>query len=244
MKHLRTPGPRSVAVPFLYGAWLATLAILATCCLTGCKSATVTSQQELSPTPAQKPQVIYVADFECGVQNIHHEDGMLSNRPGPLGRVGGRLSGAPEDPAARARQLVDLMADSLVKDLAKAGFNALRLSPGAAMPPQGWLVRGVFAEVQEGNRLRRAVIGLGQGATDLQVVTTVDNLSQGPPTPLYELATDATSGNKPGGGATLAISPWGAAAHFVMSKHDLEKNVKQTASQIATQITQRVQSLK
>jgi hypothetical protein len=219
-----------------------TLSLLSVVLAGGCKSANVTSQREFAPVAAEKPQVVYVANFELGVQNIQHEDGLLSNRPGPVGRIGSRLSGAPEDPATRAQQLVDLMADSLVKQLAKAGFNAQRLIPGTPTPSQGWLVRGAFVEVQEGNRLRRAMIGFGQGETELQVVTTVNDLSQGPPKPLYELATEASSGNKPGAAPSLALGPWGAAARFVMSKHDLEKNVKQTASQVATQVSQRVQS--
>ncbi len=71
------------------------------------------------------------------------------------------------------------MASSLLKDLTKAGFSALRLQPGATVPPEGWLVRGVFTQVQEGNHLQRALIGFGEGATDVQVVTKVDDLSQG-----------------------------------------------------------------
>ena len=109
------------------------------------------------------------------------------------------------------------------------------------VPAAGWLVRGVFTEVQEGNRLRRAMIGFGQGQTDIQVVTTVDDLSLGPPKPLYEIATDATSGDKPGAAPTLAFSPYGAAARFVMSGKDLEKNVKQTAAQIADRMAKHIQ---
>jgi len=183
--------------------------------------------------------VVYVTDFEIGV--VKHEDGMLSGRPGPVGRIGQRLSGASSDPAARAQQIVDLMANSLVKELSKAGYNALRLPAGRPVPGEGWCVRGLFTEVQEGNRLRRAMIGFGQGATDLQVVTTIDNLSQGPPKPLYEVTTDANSGQMPGAAPTLVFSPYGAAIRFVMAGNDLDKNVKQTAAKIAEQMTVRIQ---
>jgi len=136
------------------------------------------------------------------------------------------------------------MATSLLNDLTKAGFSALRLPPGAAPPTSGWLVRGVFTEVQEGNRLQRALIGFGEGATDLQVITGVDDLSQGPPKPLYEVDTDATSGKTPGAAPTIVLGPYGAAARFVMAKKDLDKNVKQTASQVADYIAKRVQEAK
>lgn len=220
-------------------------ALLAGCLLSGCNTAKVTSQHDISPGPVQKPAIIYVADFELDAQEIQREDGLLSERPGPLGRVGDRLSGTTRDPASRARQLVDLMSNSLVNDLAKAGFNAVRLRPGAPVPGEGWLLQGVFLEVQEGNRLRRAMIGFGQGETDLQIVAAVQNLSHGPPKPLYEVSTDATSGDKkPGAAPTLALNPYAAAARFVLAGHDLEKNVKQTASQIAAQLAQRIEQPK
>ena len=147
----------------------AALAIVATCLLAGCKTenpATVTDNRELAASTIARPSVIYVTDFELGVENIKHEDGKLSGKSGVVGRVGGRLSGTSSDPEARARKLVDLMSSSLVKDLCQAGFNAFRLPPGTALPAEGWLIRGVFTEVQEGNRLRRSMIGFGEGQTE------------------------------------------------------------------------------
>ena len=218
--------------------------LLATCLLVGCKTAKVTGEHSFSAALAPRPAVVYVTDFELGAQDIHHEDGILPGGSRVGGRVRGILSGASKDPAARARQLVDLMARSLLNDLTKAGFSALRLPPGAAPPTSGWLVRGVFTEVQEGNRLQRALIGFGEGATDLQVITAVDDLSQGPPRPLYEVDTDATSGKTPGAAPTIVLGPYGVAARFVMAEKDLDKNVKQTASQIADYIAKRVQEAK
>ncbi len=248
-RQLTAPRPGST-LGFGKGMWMnkakfklnlvwAGVSILAGCLLAGCNTAKVTSQRDFSPAPGQKPAMIYVANFDLGAQNIEHEDGALSGRRGPLGRVGNRLSGASQDPAARARQLVDSMAESLVKDLRNAGFNATRLPPGAPLPGDGWLLQGAFVEVQEGNRLRRAMIGFGQGETDLQVVVGMQNLSQGPPKPLFEITTDASSGNKPGAGPTLALNPYAAAARFVLSGQDMNKNVRHTASQIAAEISRR-----
>lgn len=217
------------------------LAVVVGCGL-GCQTAKVTSEAGSTRPAVAKPVAVYVADFDLGVQNIHQEEGILSGRPGPVGRVGVRLSGGSEDPAVRARQLVDLMANSLVKELKKAGFSALRLPAGAPLATQGWLLRGVFTEVAEGNRLRRAMIGFGEGQTDVQVVATVHDLAEGAPGPLYELATDASSGSKPGAAPTLVLGPYGAAARFVMAGKDLDKNVKQTATEIAARMARRVES--
>jgi hypothetical protein len=220
------------------------VAALAGCLLSGCNTAKVTSERDVSPAPADKPAVVYVADFDLDAQNIQHQEGALSGRPGPLGRVSNRLYGTESDPAVRARQLVELMAKSLVRDLSNAGFNAQRLPPGVPMPVEGWLLRGVFTEVQEGNRLQRAMIGLGQGQTDLQVVVNMENLTKGPPKPLYEVSTDATSGNKPGAAPIIAVNPYAAAARFVVSGQDLNRNVINTASQIAAEISRRAEQRK
>ena len=88
------------------------------------------------------------------------------------------------------------------------------------------------------------MVGFGQGQTDIQVVARVDDLSEGAPKPMYELATDASSGNTPGAAPTLVFGPYGAAARFVLAKQDLEKNVKQTAAQIAERMAKRVQPSK
>jgi hypothetical protein len=218
--------------------------MLAGCLSSGCNTAKVTSQRDLSAAPAEKPAVIYVADFGLDAHNVQHQEGVLSGRPGPLGRAGNRLYGTPSDPAAEARRIVDLMANSLVKDLAGAGYNARRLPIGAALPTEGWLLQGVFTEVQEGNRLQRAMVGLGQGQTDLQVIVSMANLSKGPPKPLYEINTDASSGNKPGAAPLIAVNPYAAAARFVISGQDLNRNIRNTASQIVTEISRRDQERK
>jgi len=56
----------------------------------------------------------------------------------------------------------------------------------------------MFTQVDEGNRLHRAVIGFGAGQTGLQLVVAIDDLAQGTPKPFYELDTSATSGKAPG----------------------------------------------
>jgi hypothetical protein len=212
--------------------------------LMGCqmgKKATVTNEHDFASPATNRPTVIYVADYELPPSIIQHQEGVLSNRQGPAGRVANRLYGTSSDPEARARQLVELMSKSLIKDLSSAGFNAVRQPPDAPLPTQGWLLRGSFSRVQEGNRLQRSMVGLGQGQTDIQVLSCVNDLSQGPPRALYDVATDANSGKMVGGGATLAFGPYGAAVAFVRAGQDVEKNVKQTASEIATLATQYVQ---
>lgn len=214
---------------------------LVTCALAvcGCKTAKVTSEKAFTPS-THPPSIIYVTDFELEASQVQQEPGALANAPGPVSRVSERLSGASADPSARAREIVDLMANSLAQELSKRGFTAVRLQPGMRIPTEGWLVRGVFTQVDEGNRLRRAMIGFGQGQTDIQLIANVSDLSQGMPKPLYEVATEASSGSGPGAAPTIVLGPYGAAARFVMAGGDLDKNVKQTAAKIADVVAERI----
>lgn len=206
---------------------------------TGCKSAKVTGEKYYGGAEIVPPELIYVADFALGAENIHDEPGLVTDRRVLPGRVRSLLSGSSDSPEARAQELVNLMARSLVADLKKEGFNATRIAPGSVWPAKGWIITGVFLDVEEGNRLRRSMIGLGQGATEIQLVVSVQDLAHGPPRPVQELATEASSGNGLGGAAKIAFSPWGAAARFVLAGQDLELNVKHTASQIAERIAKR-----
>ncbi len=187
--------------------------------------------------------MVYVSDFDLDASKIKSESGMLPpppTLPGLLGNILPPPPGAPKDPQVLARDLIDLMSNSLVEDLTEAGVGARRLSPGNPIPASGWLVRGVFTDVNQGNQLSRAVIGFGAGMTDLQVIVDINDLTQGTPKPFYELNTDADSGKAPGAGPTIVLGPVGLAARFVIAGKDLNRNVKQTASKIAGEVVQRI----
>ena len=220
-----------------------TIISLVTLCaaLCGCGTAKVSSRHEIGSAPTAKLTMIYVSDFDLDASNIKSEPGMLPapKLPGPLGSMLPPSPGAPKDPKVLARNLVDSMSASLVKDLTKAGVNARRLAPGAPIPTSGWLVRGVFTDVNQGNQLSRAVIGFGSGKTDLQVLVDLNNLAQGAPRRFYELNTTADSGKAPGAGPTIVLGPAGVAVRFVIAGKDLDRNVKQTASKIAAEVAQR-----
>lgn len=217
--------------------------IIALCAGTGfCGSAKITDEREISTAPTNKPVVVHVVDFDLDVADIKSEKGLLPappKLPGLLGDTLPLLPGSAKDPQKLARELVNQMSDALVKDLNKDGFTARRLTSTNDLPPSGWLVRGVFTTVNQGNQLQRAVIGFGKGRTDLQVLVDVADLSQGAPRDFYELMATATSGKLPGAGPMIVLCPAGAAARFVIAGKDLNRNVKQTAAQIAKEVGER-----
>ena len=192
-----------------------------------------------SVDPSAPSPTVYVADFELDAANVKSETLLPHLLPRPRLLPEGPL-GARHDPQAEARHLVDLMARSLVDDLAKAGFAAVRLPPGAPVPATGWLVRGVFLQVDEGNRLRRAVIGFGAGHTDLQVAAMTDDLSKGVLPPLYDADAEARSGHLPG--AAVTLNPIVAGVRFALAGNDLDRNARECAAKIAQAVAARVRT--
>jgi hypothetical protein len=212
--------------------------------LLGCSTAQISGRRETETAALAKPSMIYVADFELDVHDVRSERTLLPPAlplPGPLGSVLPKLPGTPVDAKERARELVTLMSTSLVDGLTKAGLPARRLSTAESRPPAGWLVRGVFIQVDEGNRIRRAIVGFGAGETQMQLMVAVDDLARGIPKPLYEVVTTADSGKAPGAAPVIAFHPAVAVARVALSGRDLERNVKQTAAVIAGDVAARVQ---
>jgi len=205
--------------------------------LLGFGGAKITDRRSTGVEPPNTLQMIYVADFDVDAEDIHSGPGLLKPRRQMSGQRPGVLSKplvGEKNPAERARDIVELMATSLVKDLTKLGLDARRIQVGNAWPAEGLLVRGVFTEVGEGNRLRRAAVGFGAGETELQIYVAVSDLRQGSPQPFYEFDTSAESRKLPG--AVITMNPYVAGAKYVLSGRDLEKNVTNTASMIARDI--------
>lgn len=199
------------------------------------------SENITSRLPKSSPKTVYVDDFTLNLQDFQGDAGVRGALPGgvvdgALGRIGQGLPHplATTDPATRARAIVQAMAEALVGELRDRGVPAERL-PGGLLPHDGWLVSGRFTEVDEGNRLRRAAIGFGQGASMMEVQVGVSDLSSPAPTaPFLVFGTVKQAGEKPG--ATMTLNPYAAAAKFVMEKNASEKDTRKTASEIAVEL--------
>lgn len=203
-------------------------------------------QTQTATAPAAKPTIVYVADFDLDPANIKLDPAAPPpppKPPGPLTKILPPPPGPSKDPQALARELVDSMSKSLVKELTKAGLDARRLAPSAAIPTSGWLVRGVFTNVNQGNQLERAVVGFGKGKTDVQVLVGIHDLSQGTPTQFHAATNtaSASSGKLPGAAPMIVERhPAAVAAKFALAGNDLIKNVKQTAAKVAEEVIARI----
>jgi Domain of unknown function (DUF4410) len=223
---------------------LVALILIVPACLAQPANSQAPVANESASSQADPHRVIYVSDFELDPANFKQDKGGITGKgyllPPPPGSV---LRRKRQDPETEARKLVNLMSESLVADLQKAGFTARRLSPADPQPTDGVLVSGVFTEIDEGNQMRRALVGFGSGKTKMELYVMAADASSDAK-PLYEVSTHMSKGKRPG--AAIALNPYAGAAGFVvkfgMTKNAPEKMVKQTAAKIAAELTKQLKA--
>jgi hypothetical protein len=187
--------------------------------------------QATGPSAPKGP--VYVRDFFFDTQDLKPDQGLLGGRGGPVGRLLQGLKPS-EDPAAKARQLVELLSNTIVRELNNSGIYASRLAPGAFTPSAGLLVGGEFLEVDEGNRMRRAMVGFGAGSEEVKVQVEVYDLAKDPNSPF--LVYGAGEEGRKGPGAVVFKNPYAAAARYVLSRNATEKDVVKLGNQIAADL--------
>jgi len=97
-----------------------------------------------------------------------------------------------------------------------------------------WVITGEFLEVDTGNRALQAGVGLGAGQSHLEVrakIYAVPNMD----TPFLTFDSEGAGGHMPGA-AVMHKNPYAAAAKFVMSKKEPEREAKKVAGSITDEI--------
>jgi hypothetical protein len=205
-------------------------AIMLAALLAGCAGAKVSNQTQ-SAVALTPPDVVYVGAFDLGAAAVKSDSGTLTGRPRllPIGQP---------DPAEKIQELSDLLSSELVSDLNGGGLAAQLLPPDAGRPAKGWLVSGQFLQLDEGNRLQKAIIGFGAGNSDARLYVTVADLSLPPDQDLLNFNIDSSGNKAPGGaaGEVVGHSPWGMAGKFVLDRNASEKDIKRAAKGISDQI--------
>jgi hypothetical protein len=167
-------------------------------------------------TPPPKPTV-YVSDFEIDVL----PPSPATQRP-------------EDDPQKNASRLVDLMSTKLIAALQKAGYAAVRMHAGDERPDKGVAIRGLFAEVDNENHWRRAVIRTATDSGKMEALVTVANLAK-PDQALYEIA--QLPGNEPKPGAVITLSPYVPLTKFDLSKDANEDVFQRIAPRVVNDLT-------
>jgi Domain of unknown function (DUF4410) len=101
-----------------------------------------------------RPAIVYVEDFKTEKKSADGDQQSLG-----AGRARALIAQAKSATGMQSSQMVDLMLSSLVSDLNRGGVRAQRLTAGEPRPKTGWLVRGIFTEVDQGSRVLRSQAG-------------------------------------------------------------------------------------
>jgi hypothetical protein len=136
----------------------------------------------------------------------------------------------PEDLELRSRQVQDYFAETLVEMLRKQGYSSSR---NKTLPANGILLEGVFAEPDQKNRIRRALLGSGSRAVKLTLyVGAFDqkNISE----PLYRAA--PVQEPDPNYGPVITLNAYIPMARYEFDKDPTEEHMRKICGQIAADV--------
>jgi hypothetical protein len=207
--------------------------------IAGCQSTptgtTSAAPQPNNATQSTNPRPVVVHDFAFEVSQLQTEQGLLAGHEGPAKRIVGELH-PQETPAQKAARLAELLSETIANELSTLQIPANRQPLGAPLPADGLLVGGQFLQVDEGNRLKRAIVGFGGGSTEVLVQVAVYDLARSRDEPILVYGTG--SGSKPTPGAAVSLNPYAMAARYVLSRNATEKDVRKLGRQIAKDLAQ------
>jgi len=180
-------------------------ALLAALALVSCNKGRVETTAYAPTGLLPRPSQVVVTDFLISPNAVKLDSG-----------VGGILrrqmsgTGDAATAAQSAREAQQALTETLINQLTAYGLRVEHLQRGAVPPPNSLLVQGQFESVDQGNRTRRTLIGLGAGKSsvtaDAQIYYVTNPASA---QFLTSFNGSADSGRMPGAAETMGA---GAAA--------------------------------
>ncbi|MGD9900601.1 MAG: DUF4410 domain-containing protein [Calditrichaceae bacterium] len=128
----------------------------------GCAS---TDGQPLKPVVDERlprPTTVLIADFASDTSEISQSASLLSHI-----EKGIRDNTHTAEEIQLAKEVADALAGELAAKIASMGLNPVRVPPDTKISRDSILITGNFVSIDEGNRRRRNLIGLGAGKSSL-----------------------------------------------------------------------------
>jgi len=172
--------------------------------LAGCAHTKVQVSDEIASSGLSRPQQVLIYNFAVSPEDIQQNSSIFAKLRRNIGD-----SNQTAEQIQLGREVADALATELTQKIAAMGLNSKRAIENVPVPAGSILITGHFVKIDEGNRLRRTVIGLGMGQSSLN--TEVRLLAPGPSgyTELMVFEAHSDSGNMPG---VAVMGPAGAAA--------------------------------
>jgi len=167
----------------------------------GCGRTSIDSTRIFIDSQLPRPQKVFVQDYDVGLKTIKLDSSIGS-------KLAHARSGSDSDAERNelGRQVAKSVAEQLASDIDALGLSAERSSE--SLPKSGGpylVIRGVLLSVDEGNRLRRFVIGLGSGSSHVEAQTRVFFLQDGRERLIEEFRVSSKSSRAPGAAETLGV---------------------------------------
>lgn len=175
-----------------------------------------------------KSTPIYLTDFELHVAPRQQPPSGTREAPAQ-----------EENPAAKANFIVGHLAYAVQQSLEKAGYSAVRRIPRGMRPGSGVRLRGVFAEPDEQNHIRRVVLGSGSQAPQLFLYVCMENLAK-PEQDFYQIVSPKTpgAGYDPRFGVLITLTSYTPIAKFEFSRDPGEEELDKAAREMTAQLTE------
>lgn len=194
-------------------------------CIGACGQTGVRTMTRVSDTNIPRPSRILVYNFAVSEAEVKEYQGIMRQQP------------SIKDPVGReremGRQVAEALAEDLVEGIRGLGFTVERVERGTVARGNELLIDGQFLTVDEGNPLRRLVIGFGSGASKVETRVQVYQGEQG--LKLLEFTTHSDSGKMPGAAPSLgagAVAQGGVTAGMVVANATVT-GVKAYSSEVA-----------
>ena len=190
----------------LAGATLALAMVIGSAACAPTKVRPVTSYGGADPLP--RPDRVLVYDFAVEPEQVSLNRGLFA-------RLGRQVSSASttDDELKVAREVASGFSDELVARIQKLGMPAERATADQVAPPGTLAITGEFLTIDEGNRMRRMIIGFGAGQSEVKALVQVALQTAHGPLLAEELEASAESARTPGVGpmAGAGVAARGAA---------------------------------
>lgn len=208
-----------------------------------------TQVQVGKPLPEQqrlaKPEQIVVYDFAVSKDG----EGLNLAENGGVSQSFNKRQSVEANKLAVDHAVAVTLSNELVKELRALGLPAVRKVVKTEQPKNTLIITGYFIDIEQGKRLRRMVIGLGAGSSEVKAQVQVFDQKMTPSQLLTEFSTTAKSSLKPGMaelvgvgaaatghvGVSLAVS-----AGIAVASEALGANVQAEARRTAKTIVQQL----
>lgn len=143
---------------FLKGLRTLIIALL----ITSCAQHTTRMAKEPPFFNLSKPEEVLIYDFAVSPEDVNQNSALLA-------RIGRKIAGSDQtaEKIQIGREVADALATELMAKVAAMGLKPVRATANTSIGKDSIMITGEFIDIDEGNRLRRTVIGLGAGKSSL-----------------------------------------------------------------------------